>query len=364
MDMRAAMVLAVFALLAVLVFPDVVLAQQPPTGGGPAQGDDDTKDKMDVAVNLSCDGNLVTVSDDALGPLEGAHVVVRDVSDASYVAVGDTGSEGTFAFDACGKKVDIKTTLSGYSAVLQTMNLVECSECTEGGCTSDAQCPADQQCADGYCATVPCECGVADNHECIQYECCSDVNCPGAQYCDIPAGTAAGSCRDVGGCGSVVNHTLVPYRCGNAPDCPICPEGYACINNDCVQGNITCPATAIVGDQKGCSAMENGEPCVDCDYEVTDPTGKKSSGRTGESGNFSLPFSMAGTYNVTLLSNGTPLKTIQVNVFPGAEAEDKDTAIQGFDSMALVFLLVLAVLAALLVLYWRGRASEKPKEKT
>ncbi|MEW6036024.1 MAG: hypothetical protein AB1529_05405 [Candidatus Micrarchaeota archaeon] len=363
--MRAVIVLAVFALLAVLVFPGVVLAGEkpPPPDGGPAQEEDDTKDEMDVAVNLSCGGNLVTVSDFALDPLEGAHVVVRDVSDASYVAVGDTGSEGTFAFDACGKKVDIKITLSGYSAVLQTMNLVECSECREGSCTSDAQCPADQQCADGYCATLPCECGVADNHACIQYECCSDGDCPETQYCDIPVGAAAGSCRDVSGCGSVLNHTLVPYRCGNAPDCPLCPEGYICINNGCLQGNVTCPATAIVGDQKDCSAMENGEPCVDCDYEVTDPTGKKSAGKTGENGSFLLPLSMAGAYNVTLLSNGTLLKTIQVNVLPGAGMDGADKGSLSFDFMPFVWLLAIIVLAALLVLYWRGRAPEKPKEK-
>ncbi len=355
--MKAIIVLAVFALLAGLVL--AAGDKPPPDGNGGDGQDEDADDSMDAAINLSCDGNLVTVSDFALDPLEGAHVVVKDVSDASFVAVGDTGSDGTFAFDACGKKVDIKITLSGYSPVLQTMDLFECSICRAGSCTSDAQCPSEQLCSGGSCVPVPCECGVADNHACIQYECCSDGDCPETQYCDILVGT----CRDVSGCGSVVNHTLVPYRCGNAPDCPICPEGYVCVNNGCLQGNVTCPATAIVGDQKDCSAMENGEPCVDCDYEVTDPTGKKSAGKTGENGSFLLPLSMAGAYNVTLLSNGTLLKTIQVNVLPGAGMDDADKGSLSFDFMPFVWLLAIIVLAALLVLYWRGRAPEKPKEK-
>lgn len=385
--MRTIMILALFALLAGSAF-----AYLPSDGDGDS---DDPKDEMLVDLNLSCGGNVLTIVDEkTMLPLAGVHVVVKDVTDASWVAVGDTDEKGQFTFTSCGKKVDIKLTLAGYASVLKTMDLIDCRECE--GCTSDTQCPSDQACSEGSCGPVQCECGFVEKHECVPYDCCSDSDCgedelcsdhscsdrpddsecysdgdcAETQYCEMPVGAAptgavAGQCRDVGGCGNVVNHTLVPYRCGNAPDCPICPEGYVCVQNDCLQGNVTCPTTAFAGAQGDCSALQNEEPCVDCDYEVTDPSGGKTSGRTGGNGTFRIPFGSPGTYNVTLFGgNGTPLKTVQVTVFP-ASGEDggKDTGFFGFDPLLLGGLLVALVVVGLVILYLRKRPSEKPPEK-
>jgi hypothetical protein len=119
---------------------------------------------------------------------------------------------------------------------------------------------------------------------------------------------------------------------------------------------VTCPSTGMVGEQKTCSATENGNACPDCDFQVTAPDGSKSSGKTDENGNFGLPLTLEGTYQVALLRNGSVVKVISVQSLqatPGGE-EGKPTAAGG-DVMSLVWLLLLVLVVVGAVIYWRRR---------
>jgi len=355
-----------------------------PSGGD----DDDPQSTMSIGLAVSCEGATVKVLDGDGNPVMGAHISVKDTSDATLLETGDTDSEGLFSFTQCGRKVDIKATHGDFPTAVLTSDLFPCGPCPE--CATDDDCPDAEYCDAGFCAPVPCGCGAVESHMCDEYECCVDADCPegmscishecespevpgtpgctedadcaDSQYCSIAAAAPSGICRDVSGCGYAANHSLVAYRCGNAPDCPICPEGYVCVQNDCVQGNISCPGNAFVGGQSECNATSGGEPCSGCDYEVTGPDGKNSSGKAADDGTFSLAFGKPGEYRVSLLRNGTILKTIAIAAFPRASEAGSDTAAMGPDLLSIALLLVLLLILAFAVFYWRGARGGKPKK--
>ncbi len=257
-------------------------------------------------------------------------------------------------------------------------------------CTDDGQCAVNERCVQGSCERFPCECGEYRNHECVEYDCCSDSECAageycyahkcweeepeyectsdsmcaGSEYCDIPAGAAGGSCEPVEAkpCGEIRDHAFVPYgyECGDEEGCPSCPSGEACLKHECVQADVSCPSTGMVGDSKTCEAREEGEICPACDYEVTSPDGRKFYGKTDENGNFELPLELKGTYQVTLLKEGQPVRTIQVQAFPQAEPEEpeKPTA-GGPDAGMLLWAAVLVLAAAAFLVYWRSRGKKR-----
>jgi LPXTG-motif cell wall-anchored protein len=195
--------------------------------------------------------------------------------------------------------------------------------------------------------------------------CSSDLQCADNEFCGIPPGQEAGNCEPVqpGACGEVRNHAFVPYgyECGTEPGCPACPGSARCINHECVQADVSCPATGIVGDEQTCAATENGQPCAECDFEVTDPSGKKSPGRTDESGNFNLPLNAEGTYRVALLKDGQVIKTIEVKAFPqGTPTEPgKPGGAGGTDALSLLWLILLLLLIIGVIFYWRRRNQKK-----
>jgi hypothetical protein len=130
---------------------------------------------------------------------------------------------------------------------------------------------------------------------------------------------------------------------------------------------VTCPTTGIVGDDTTCSAREGDLPCVNCDYQVTDPTGKNSSGKTDEDGNFKLPLGIEGTYTVTLFKDGQPIKTIEVKAFPKSDQAEPEKPAAVLDSgiilLVLVFLIAIGIFG---LLYWKGQGGKKaavPAEK-
>ncbi len=379
--MRLIAAFMVFAMLAGLAFPYL------PSGPG---DDDDYENTMIIQVDVSCEGAVVTVLDGNGVPLEGAHISVKDTSDATLIDTGDTDAQGVYAFMACGRRVDIKATLDDFPSSLTTVELAPCGSCPE--CAADADCPDAEYCENGQCVPVQCGCGVVKNHACVEYECCQDSDCPAGdvceshvcvekppqespgctedsdcaddEFCMLSAVAQRGRCEAVSGCGYAVNHTLVPYACGNAPDCPICPEGYACILNECVQGNVSCTGTAFAGAQIDCNATSDGKPCVGCDYVVTGPDGKNTSGTTGDDGTFALPLGKPGEYRVSLLRNGTILRSIAIAAFARPDGgEGSDTALFGQGALTIALLLALLLLLAFAVFYWRGMKGGRKRRK-
>jgi hypothetical protein len=256
-------------------------------------------------------------------------------------------------------------------------------------CTSDDQCAVNEQCSDGFCQRIPCECGYYQDHQCVEYQCCSDSDCafneecvgntcrlktvhectvnedcPETQFCDIRPTESGGSCKDVpiGACGEVKNHRFVPYGyvCGPEPGCPSCPAGQQCVNHECVSQDLSCPSTGIVGDEKVCSATEQGQPCANCPYEVTDPTGKKFGGQTDENGNLNLPLNLEGTYRVTLFKGGQPVKTVEIKVLQKAPPEEPEApTVPSGPDLSLLGLLILAILVIFGIIYWRRKEAKK-----
>ncbi len=200
------------------------------SGTGDTSPDHDAERKLLMAVNFTCDGNFVNVTENG-HPVEGAHVSVKDASTAALLAFGDTDENGMFVFSGCGYKVDMKASKAEYATAIATHTEIGCVQCP--GCTVDEDCPSTQYCSAGNCANVSCDCGTVSAHACSAYGCCSDTDCAagmvcsshecqnrpvgensctkdadcaGNQYCNMPAGTAApvsGQCTDITGCGYV-----------------------------------------------------------------------------------------------------------------------------------------------------------------
>jgi hypothetical protein len=158
------------------------------------------------------------------------------------------------------------------------------------------------------------------------------------------------------GCGEVKNHALNPYQCGTAPGCPSCGVGQSCMDHECVSHTLAGPQSGFVGTDAVINASEGVGPCISCDLMITDPLGKRFTGKTGPDGGFALPLSMNGTYRIALVRDGNTLKAIEVNAIPrssGIEPQ-KPTAIIPEGSLPCLVLGALALLV-LLIIYWRGR---------
>ncbi len=354
----------------------------PYTGQVNNDDNDEHKQSLSLAADSACGKTVITVRAGG-DPVKGASVSV----DGSHV--GDTGSDGTVEYDGeCGETVRVHAVLGGYIPADKTISTADCGQCAPPECLIDGDCPTDKRCIEQVCVSVPCECGrvesrqcvpyaccsdsqcaadeLCDNHACVKkpvFECTSDAQCPAEKYCDVPTGAAGGSCKDVTGqCGQVVNHAFVPYgyECGSEPGCPSCPSGFACASHQCIQNDVSCPTTGIVGDKKTCAATENNQPCSLCDFVYTDPAGKNFTGRTDENGNFDLPLNLQGTYKVALLKDGAVVKVIEVKAFPQAQPEEPTKpAATGPDLGAMLALVVLLLLIVLGVIYWRSRGQKK-----
>jgi len=316
--------------------------------------DNDPSDSMTVSVISTCDGNTVSVTGND-GNISGAHVSVKEVPSANPVATGDTDAGGLFVFEGCGKKVDVKVTNPDFFSETVTLELIGCGQCVpQPACLDDTQCPAEQACAQGECAAVVCQCGAVENHTCVEYECCDDSACPLTQAC------ADNSCQDVpsGGCGIVANHTFIAYECGTE-GCPLCQEGYECIGNKCILSEVACPSSGVVGTTGVCNATENGLPCANCDYVITDPAGRNATGLTDGNGSFSLPLSQQGKYLVALLKDGRAVRIIEITSMPRASGDTGTPTAASTDLMPVMFGILLLLLLAAAIYIWRGRAAKK-----
>jgi len=350
----------------------------------PREADNDNdggeqKDPLSLSLASTCDANVVTVESKG-DALAGATVVVNGDS------IGTTNSSGQIAFEGCGMYgAIVRVSKSGYQTEYISADTASCEECEAAGCADDSSCPASEECTDGKCSAVKCDCGKVANHQCVEYACCSDsgcatgeicsnhvcvepsectgnADCASEEYCDM----AAGICRDVTGqCGRVVDHAFVSYgyECGTEPGCPTCPESSACKDHKCIQYSISCPTTGTVSEQKTCTVTENGQPCVSCDYTVTDPSGKKVTGKTDEDGNLVLSLNLPGTYKVAVTEDGQVVKELSVKAAakPPPQAVQPPSAAGPDYSMLIVGGLILLVLLVLGFLYF-GRKKKQPQK--
>jgi len=309
------------------------------------EDDDDEPDPpLSISVESACGGNFATIT--SRGNAVSGATVKQDGD-----MVGMTDDSGRVALpEGCDKLVRISAVLSGYRQGFARAQLIGCL-----ACETPEPPPVEP---------IVCDCGFLFEGRCVDYECCHNDVCPETEYCDIPKGQAGGVCRPVSGeCGTVGNHTFVPYgyQCGAEPGCPSCPADSRCEAHKCVGNDLSCPTTGIVGDNKTCEARENEGPCANCDYIVTDPTGRNFTGRTDEKGNFGLPLTIEGIYKVALMKNGSILKVIEVKAFPQAQPiePEKDDQSTKKDDSWLLWLIILLALLFLAILYWRRGKKEK-----
>jgi uncharacterized repeat protein (TIGR01451 family) len=337
---------------------------------------------LSLSLASACDGNVVTVESSG-NPLPGAQVVVNGDS------AGTTNSSGQVAFQGCDMQgAIVRASKSGYQSQYISVDTLSCAECAAARCSDNSGCSASQECTDGKCTAVACVCGQVLNHQCVQYACCTDSDCAGgeicsghecvkqyecandadclsAEYCDVPAGAAGGSCKDVTGtCGRIANHKFVPYNyeCGTEPGCPACPQGELCLQHSCLYGNLTGPDSGFVGENATIGAKEEGKPCAFCDMEIIAPDGTKRYGTTDASGNLILTLDLVGDYSVSLLKNGTALKTMEIESKPAVKPPPSVNPLGIFDNppLCVAALLALAILAAAL---WMSRKKKKKYTK-
>lgn len=340
--------------------------------------DDGGNEQLSIAFSPSCEENIVTVTSHG-DPVNGAEVAVTDTSpSAATIALGSTSADGIFAFSDCGRTVKIRASKSGYTTEHITQDLIPCEECVQPECIEDTDCPGDALCDDGSCVSIPCECGQLVDHECVEYDCCSDEQCDEGQictdnvcvaefectsdddcsetdYCNIPPGAAGGDCVPVSGqCGYVEEHAWVQYECGDEDGCPECAEGYTCVSHKCVIGGVECDP-GMVGDETQCQASDNGEPCVRCEYTLTDPEGNTQTGTTDDEGGFGFTFEYAGIYTIALLKDGEPIGAGSVEALSRAPIEINPQP--GFEFDLLWLLLILLLILAIVL--WKRR-KKKP----
>jgi hypothetical protein len=346
--------------------------------------DDSNPIELKILVDSGCT-NVITVKASGVG-VPGATVEVDGES------IGTTDANGQIELEMCGDTVTIEAHKGGYEDGEKTVSLLDCGQCIPPECTTNEQCPDTEQCVNEECVPVPCECGQVQNHQCVAYQCCSNADCPTGQscvghqckddhecttdlqcqnwqYCNIPPGQNGGSCKDLcedGGsqcqCSEAKDHKLVPtgYDCG-FPGCPECGEGAECVDHKCVQPDLSCicpdgSKNCMVGSSAACDALD----CPNCDYEVTAPDGKKSTGQTGPDGSFDFPTNLEGVYRILLFKDGQPVKTVEVKAFPQSQPEEPEKPTStGGDPFSLLWLLILLLLIILGIVYWRSRQQKK-----
>jgi parallel beta-helix repeat protein len=324
----------------------------------PAPPSPNEDNPLSVNFASSCEGNVVTVTSRG-DAVEDARVAI-DSSEVYY-----TDENGEITFEGCGRTVNLHVTKAGYVSEDLTEALVNCEQCfvppvCECGQIEDNQCVPYQCCSDEDCPQGEiCEANVCKPPEkCEPPSCCtSAAQCAGNETCIIPQGAATGRCEELMVCGLVENHTVVEsWECGGAY-CPECPDGSLCFQNRCVQNQISCPSTGFIGEETQCLAIVNGEACDNCDYEITDPAGRKFRGRTDGTGNFAFPLDVKGIYKVSILDeNGNILKTIEVSAVPRAPLEPPEKpTIKGEDLVSFLWLLILIAIIIAGVLYMRKR---------
>ncbi len=328
-------------------FENGTAALDPYAGYYSSDDDDDdstSKKRLSVEIDSSCDENVVTVEGKG-GPVENVKVTVSETL-GGPVASGNTDSNGEFDFAGCGMDVAVYANKKDYLPVTETASLVSCASCEDDEPEPE---PEPEPTPEPEPEPEPDD-GTSGGPECTV-----DADCASSHYC-----TTGGDCMPVSGCGDVVNHTLVPYECGDDESCPECQDGYTCVDNLCKLNEVE-GEDGFVGDNKTIKVTLGGEPCKNCDVEITGPDGKKFTGKTDENGQFVLPLSLEGSYKVALVDENGDVDaetTVKSLPKPAPVEPDKptDTSDDGF---SLLFLLILLALLLGGVMYWRSKGKKK-----
>jgi len=364
-------------------FSDFAILQENPQPPPPPPSDVVTPPtpSLSITSSSSCTGNTIIVRSGS-SEIAGASVVIEDPTTLMTYASGTTNDAGQMRFDGCGRTLRVSADKGGYGKADATVTLVSCEQCA--GCLSDDNCTANERCTDRQCVPVECSCGEIKNHACLQYSCCSDSGCKQGEVCKnhactrpqyectsdadcaankrcvIKPGEAGGVCEEITGCGTAENHTLVPYQCGPESGCPSCPKGRSCVQHRCVLSDLKGPASAFIGTNALLQATEDGKACVACELQITDPTGKVMTGRTGSDGIFRLPLLTRGIYKIALLSNGSVVKAIEVNALPKSPpSEENPPTLFGTDVFGAFSIAILLLLALILAIIYYMRRKKK-----
>ncbi len=284
---------------------------------------------LSVALSSDCAGNSVTVSSDG-SPVSGAQVVVKE--GAQVIASGTTNSQGVFAFGGCSRTVFITASKPGYADGSASGSLVDCNACSPPptGCSQDSDCLLDEQCVEGTCSPIPCDCGFIQDRQCVPYECCADSDCLSGFVCS--------------------NNICVPAQ----PQQP--PQEEGCVSDaDCAQGvceggacvvyGIECDPQVEVGNTINCRVYRDGFPCVDCSVNVLSPDGTRFTATTDEKGALKVPADAVGIYEFRI-----------AGAFDDSEVYSLKEIQEEQPSPALIqCAAVIVALLLLLVLLWKRR---------
>ncbi|MBN1169407.1 DUF11 domain-containing protein [Candidatus Micrarchaeota archaeon] len=337
----------------------------------------DNKPQITVSFSSSCEGNIVTTNAD--------QVQVFHATTLSDVASGPV-VDGIFNFTGCGFDVRIRASGEG-SPVVVIESLIDCSQCIDipYECTDDDDCDPGQ-----YCNIPPGQPG--GRCEEPPPECTTDADCEPGQYCDIPAGQFGGSCRDMppdcltdddcentqycdssapnggsceertGDCGYADGHVWINYDCGDDPACPLCPEGYVCIDNECVPAELEGPPTVFVGDDVPVNATIGDQPCANCEVIIEFPDGSQTTRTTDGSGFILVPADLEGDYQIKLVRGGSVIASLLVSALPIEEPiDDKPPAAAFSDILPWLLWLLILLLLIIAIILWRRKKQKREK---
>ena len=164
-------------------------------------------------------------------------------------------------------------------------------------------------------------------------------------------------------CSVAQNHTLVPlgYECGTEPGCSACPSGQSCEEHKCVQNDITCPSSVVVGGNATCKATQNDQACGpadNCTATVTTPDGRTMTIPPDDNGNVVVPGSVTGRVKVDLLKNGAVVKEVFIDVVPKSEPTGTSAPAASGPDLSFLWLLLLLAIIIGAVVYWRSRSKK------
>jgi len=338
---RCIMILAILLLALPLAFPQGYgYGYSSSSSGG---GDSYTKPKVNVDVQILCDGTKINVTGKDGEPIQSsilistpAAVYLLQDTDANgilIVAYGQVpcGSKGISVlanpFPAFRDKYAKKEVLMDFVCPSDCQQQPSCStgqESINGACV--AKCPSGQSRVNGQCAecTSDTQCAngfICKEYKCVQKEtppactapnCCKeDSECGQGSFCQYGAAAAIGKCAPIV-CGQVENHQLVPYACGSETGCKQCDSPGVCEEHACHVYDVQCPASGTIGAAVICTLYKDGAPCSECNGSMTDPSGAVVPFSTDADGRFSFTPKSSGKYSVKSTSDPLAESDVQV----------------------------------------------------
>ena len=304
-----------FVIMSMLLLAMPMAFAQAPVGYGYGDDDDDGpgNDNLDVSLESTCDGNVVTVTSHG-DPLSGAKVTVQRTDDGT-IASGNTNSNGELSFEGCGWEVSVYANKDGYNPETIVENLIDCAQCEEEVAPIEEQ-PEPEPPPVEPEPTPP------------EPEPEPEPVCPG--------------------------------ECGTEPGCSDCPGAdQVCEDNVCVTYGLDCDDSGFVADEVTCTANRGDEPCVGCPVTVQKPDGTSETMMTDENGQVKFPLEFEGQYSATLAQGNEPSESTQSLPISEPEEPEPPPTQGGDDLLQLLFLLLLLLGLVLGIVYYRRRSSKR-----